>query len=750
MAEGLQIGQLPQKENLTGNELIPFQQGSSNGSMSTAALKKYIGTGGGTGGSTDYMNYITEYNVSVQHPTSGIDGSNKYSLEGAIAQVPQELRNIGLKVSFINSDGKVETWEFQGGTFTNIGSWIQQVRRTDLSDIRNNIVEIQHSIYSGIVESGRCGGFDIASKSILEGENRFYKKISLLDSKKLTVDLSNNSYKVIVFQKDNDFAFYVSCEDNVTLNLEPIIQLTGANIAYIISQNELSDDKIILDGKIVKHSVNEILSGNLWNEEYVIGKGEPISGNKILGLQMVSSYGDIALISVNRNSTIYHKHYLVWKLYNDKGDFVTSGEGYSSTNIETGDSDFMLVARPARALYGEPIISYDANLTKSPTIVPYYVTDILTQLLTPSIYKALSNTALIDELKKYVYDKYVDKSVFFVGDSYAAGVNALEFNGYPNDFAYRHPLADAQFGGSYVWSGRTISTFTSDNILKSVLNICTDFGYQRIPETVNFEDVSDLIYSVKSILFEDVTEMDRVIYNSKGGSVIIYSVNKDNYNKTQLVRFNTQPNVIEYTFRHKISALEGECIGIEFTIGLAYKSNTSASFKTMDGNVIQGEAKVQVCLNRCHYLIMEGGLNDMYQRGDNPGTHVPFGELLSSDDYTTDKFDDKTFCGALEHMVREAVFKLPATKLGFLIMPQPGDSLWNDRYAKAIRDVCDKYGVPYLNLGNLKRMNIVSGKSEASRLFWCTNTNGTFNYHPSAIGYNTMMNDAIMKFIDSL
>lgn len=126
MAEGLQIGELPQKENLTGNELIPFQQGSSNGSMSTATLKKYIGTGGGTGGSTDYMNYITEYNVSVQHPTSGIDGSNKYSLEGAIAQVPPELRNIGLKVSFINSAGKVETWEFQGGTFTSAGSWKQQ------------------------------------------------------------------------------------------------------------------------------------------------------------------------------------------------------------------------------------------------------------------------------------------------------------------------------------------------------------------------------------------------------------------------------------------------------------------------------------------------------------------------------------------------------------------------------------------------------------------------------------------------
>lgn len=125
MAEGLQIGELPQKENLTGNELIPFQQGSSNGSMSTAALKKYIGTGGGTGGNTDYMNYITEYNVSVQHPTSGIGGSNKYSLEGAIAQVPQELINIGLKVLFINADNQVETWEYQGLEFSDVKNWIQ-------------------------------------------------------------------------------------------------------------------------------------------------------------------------------------------------------------------------------------------------------------------------------------------------------------------------------------------------------------------------------------------------------------------------------------------------------------------------------------------------------------------------------------------------------------------------------------------------------------------------------------------------
>lgn len=32
----------------------------------------------------------TEYNVSVNHPTSGTDGTNRYDLAGAIAQVPAE------------------------------------------------------------------------------------------------------------------------------------------------------------------------------------------------------------------------------------------------------------------------------------------------------------------------------------------------------------------------------------------------------------------------------------------------------------------------------------------------------------------------------------------------------------------------------------------------------------------------------------------------------------------------------------
>ena len=67
----------------------------------------------------------TEYNVSVNNPTSGTNGGNKYDLSTAIGQVPAELRTAGLKVSFLNSAGKPESWKYQGGSWA-VANFIQE------------------------------------------------------------------------------------------------------------------------------------------------------------------------------------------------------------------------------------------------------------------------------------------------------------------------------------------------------------------------------------------------------------------------------------------------------------------------------------------------------------------------------------------------------------------------------------------------------------------------------------------------
>ena len=73
----------------------------------------------------DSSKLIEEVNVSKIYPKGGIDGTNKYTLETAIAKVPASLRNVGIKCSFLDEAGLLDTWEYQGGTFTNVSSWAE-------------------------------------------------------------------------------------------------------------------------------------------------------------------------------------------------------------------------------------------------------------------------------------------------------------------------------------------------------------------------------------------------------------------------------------------------------------------------------------------------------------------------------------------------------------------------------------------------------------------------------------------------
>lgn len=132
--KGQQIGQLPKRYVLTGNEEFPFQEDRENGSITPNVLKSFISSGKG-----GYISYITEYNVSIHHPSSGIDSGNKYTLEGAIVQVPEDIRMVGLKVSFLNNSGLVETWEFAGGAFENIENW--KSNEDKLTDIRDEAID---------------------------------------------------------------------------------------------------------------------------------------------------------------------------------------------------------------------------------------------------------------------------------------------------------------------------------------------------------------------------------------------------------------------------------------------------------------------------------------------------------------------------------------------------------------------------------------------------------------------------------
>ena len=81
----------------------------------------------------DASKLIEEVNVSKIYPTGGIDGTNKYTLETAIAMIPASLRNVGIKCSFIGEAGELETWEYQ-----NSGKWKQVgAKKISINRIQN-------------------------------------------------------------------------------------------------------------------------------------------------------------------------------------------------------------------------------------------------------------------------------------------------------------------------------------------------------------------------------------------------------------------------------------------------------------------------------------------------------------------------------------------------------------------------------------------------------------------------------------
>lgn len=137
-----------------------------------------------------------ELNISTLYPTNGEGGTNKYTLAGAIAQVPAEYRAIqGLKVSFVNESGDTESWEYNGGSWA-VGSFAEGGAR--------KFSELDLNLKSSIIDSPLVGnlinpdkivkGYYVTGKGSLAESSSFgYVYIPML-GKTITTNIANGAY----------------------------------------------------------------------------------------------------------------------------------------------------------------------------------------------------------------------------------------------------------------------------------------------------------------------------------------------------------------------------------------------------------------------------------------------------------------------------------------------------------------------------------------------------------------------------
>ena len=112
------------------------------------------------------------------------------------------------------------------------------------------------------------------------------------------------------------------------------------------------------------------------------------------------------------------------------------------------------------------------------------------------------------------------------------------------------------------------------------------------------------------------------------------------------------------------------------------------------------------------YIIIEGGTNDADIIGSILNNNKP--TLFGS--YDLDKYDgdynNTTYCGAIEFLFKRLLTNYPSAKIGVIIAPKMGvlssyTKEKNNRraYFETLMILCEKWGIPYLNLWDRGRLN---------------------------------------------
>ena len=138
------------------------------------------------------------------------------------------------------------------------------------------------------------------------------------------------------------------------------------------------------------------------------------------------------------------------------------------------------------------------------------------------------------------------------------------------------------------------------------------------------------------------------------------------------------------------------------------------------------------------YIVLEGGTNDA-------GGFQEFGEITTG--YTA-ALNETTFCGAVESLLKNSLIKWHDKKICFILTTNTYRRPNQKHYFDTIKQICEKWSVPYLDLFTKGRLNT---NIEIMKNSYTSDWQGTPDgLHPNEQGYKLFYVDQITEFLKSI
>lgn len=221
------------------------------------------------------VNSLTDYIVSYLHPTEGENGTNVYTLNTAVAKIPQDIRKEGMTCTFLSEEGW-RSYKYIGATIDDedwnvIDNWVAVVIEKELSNINEEVENLQRDMDNAFTQNGFIWTFAGTKVDIVFKDNG---NTSIAFPEQTVISYGNTS--VIC-----DMGISMIEVPAATKNLYLVFNISKGKVEVVTAQNQMNGT--VLLGWIS----NEVKTAFLKCSEYTVNGKSMNPANYLLASDIV-------------------------------------------------------------------------------------------------------------------------------------------------------------------------------------------------------------------------------------------------------------------------------------------------------------------------------------------------------------------------------------------------------------------------------------------------------------------------------